>query len=81
MVFSEVHQRSVRTECPERTYIAVIEKLPLIENSNYSVKFKELPKYPAITGDIAMLVKDDMVHDIEKVLIQRAALFRKFQVV
>lgn len=72
-VFGEVHPEvSENFECPERTYIAVIEKLPLIENSNYSVKFKELPKYPAITRDIAMLVKDDvMVRDIEKVLIQK----------
>lgn len=72
-IFGEVHPDvSMNFECPERTYVAFIELKELIDNSIETVKFTELPKYPAITRDISMVVNDDiLVRDIEKVLKQR----------
>lgn len=56
-------------ECPNRTYIAVLDIKPMIENSNMSKEYKGLPKYPAIVRDIALVVKDEIpVKEIEKVI-------------
>ena len=42
----------------------------VIENATFDRQFKELPKFPAVQRDIAMLVKDDViVKDIEDISI------------
>jgi len=60
-------------ECPEETYIGVLEVEKLIENANMEVEYKPLPKFPAVTRDIAMLVKDEiLVKQIEDVISSNA---------
>jgi phenylalanyl-tRNA synthetase beta chain len=52
-----------------RAYVAVIEVEPLVKNANMIPKYKQLPKYPAIQRDIAMVVKDEItVKQIEDVI-------------
>ena len=43
-----------------RAYLAVLDMEKVVENANRDVVYKALPKYPAITRDIAMLVKEDV---------------------
>ena len=57
-------------ECPERTYVAELRVAELIEGSSLKREYKRLPKFPAMTRDIAMLVKDEiLVKQIEVVII------------
>ena len=59
-------------ECPAKTYIAVLDVKPLIENAEMVRQYRPLPKYPAVGRDIAMLVRDEiMVKEIEAVIRQR----------
>jgi len=66
----EIHPEVAENfECPNRTYIAVLDIKPLIENSNMAKEYRGLPKYPAVARDIALLVKDGIpVKDIEVVI-------------
>lgn len=60
-------------ECPERTYIGFIEIEKLVANAAMESQYKPLPKFPAVTRDIAMLVKDEiLVKQIEDIIKQRA---------
>lgn len=60
-VLGEIHPEvAEKTECPERTYAAVFEVAPLIAASTFERKFKALPKFPAVTRDIAVVVKDEI---------------------
>ncbi|MFA6308741.1 MAG: phenylalanine--tRNA ligase subunit beta [Clostridia bacterium] len=60
-------------EGPERTYVAILDVELLIKNSNMDIQFKHLPKFPAVTRDIAILVKEDiMVKEIETEIKKRA---------
>jgi phenylalanyl-tRNA synthetase beta chain len=60
-------------EAPEGTYIGVIDIAPLVENATFSANYKHLPKFPAVTRDIAMLVKDEvLVKQIEAIIKQRS---------
>ena len=43
-----------------RAYLAVMDLEKLTQYANRSVVYKALPKFPAITRDIAMLVKEDV---------------------
>ncbi len=59
-------------ECPNRTYIAVLDIGPMIENSNMEKEYSGLPKYPAIGRDIALIVNEGvLVKDINAVILQR----------
>jgi len=73
-IIGEIHPDvSERFEAPERTYIGTIKVGILIENTSMLKQYKELPKFPAITRDIAMLVPDEiLVRQIESVIKQRA---------
>ncbi len=52
-----------------KTYIAEIDMDILVENTTFERTYKALPKYPAMTRDIALLVKDDViVKDIEDII-------------
>lgn len=56
-------------ECPKETYVGMIEVDALVENARMEVEYKPLPKFPAVTRDIAMLVKDEvMVKQIEDII-------------
>ncbi len=43
-----------------RAYLAVLDMEKVTEYANRSVIYKALPKFPAITRDIAMMVKEDV---------------------
>ena len=50
-------------------YIGELDFESVFLNSRTDIKFKELPKYPAVTRDIAMLVdKNVPVADIEEII-------------
>lgn len=68
----EIHPEVAENfECPHRTYIAVLDIKPMIENSNMAREYKGLPKYPAITRDIALVVNDEIpVKDMERAIRQ-----------
>lgn len=52
-----------------RVYIAVVDFDSLVKNASLVTEYKPLPKYPAITRDISMVIKDTVfVKDIEKVI-------------
>ncbi|WP_058484882.1 phenylalanine--tRNA ligase subunit beta [Defluviitalea phaphyphila] len=69
----EVHPDVAKNyEIDTRVYIGVIDVPSIIEYANLEREYKPLPKYPAVTRDIAMLVEDTMpVKDIEKIIKQR----------
>ena len=59
-------------DCPYDTYIAVLEIKPMIENAVMERQYKPLPRYPAVSRDIAVLINEDVqVKDIEKALKSR----------
>ena len=43
-----------------RAYLAVLDMEKVIANANRDVVYQALPKFPALTRDIAMLVKEDI---------------------
>lgn len=60
-ILGEIHPDVAgKMECPERTYIAMADVQTLIEASDTGRQYKQLPKFPAITRDIAVVVKDDI---------------------
>ncbi|NLJ87582.1 MAG: phenylalanine--tRNA ligase subunit beta [Epulopiscium sp.] len=55
-----------------RVYLGVIDISMIEEAANLDRVYKPLPKYPAVSRDIAMLVKDEvLVKDIENIIKQR----------
>ncbi len=53
----------------ERVYTAEIDLETIIIFTNFNKKYKELPKYPATTRDIALVVDENsLVKDIEKII-------------
>lgn len=73
-ILGEIHPEVAENfEAPERTYIACIEVALLVDSAVSIKSYKSLPRYPAVTRDIAMLVADSvMVKQIEAVISQRA---------
>ncbi|MCR4434546.1 MAG: phenylalanine--tRNA ligase subunit beta [Clostridiales bacterium] len=69
-VLGEIHPEVAENfEGPERTYIGVIEVEPLIRAASLTAQYKPLPKFPAVSRDIAMLVRDGiLVKQIESVI-------------
>jgi len=56
-------------DCPYDTYIAVLEIKKLVDNADMVREYKPLPRYPAVSRDIAILINDNIpVRDIEKAL-------------
>ncbi len=56
----------------EKAYVAVIDLKSLLKKATFDHKYTQVPKYPAVNRDVAMLVKDEvLVGQIEKVLKQR----------
>ena len=69
-VIGEVHPEiGEKFEAPERSYIGVIDVEPLIKNSSIMKTYKPLPKFPAVSRDISIIVRDDViVKQIESVI-------------
>ncbi len=60
-ILGEVHPEVVeKMECPKRTYIAMADVSVLMEASGTDRQYKQLPKFPAITRDMAVVVRDDI---------------------
>ena len=52
-----------------KVYFGVVYIDKLVELANFDINYKELPKFPAMQRDIAMLVKDEInVKEIEKII-------------
>lgn len=70
----EIHPEVIENfEGPDRAYVGVIEVKALIDNTLIKPEYKQLPKFPAVSRDIAMLVRDEiMVKQIEDIIKQRA---------
>lgn len=69
-VFGEVHPYVAENFGIDRkTYAAELDFNTLYELYSEDVKYKQLPKYPAVTRDIAMLLDDSInVYEIEKII-------------
>lgn len=60
-MFGEIHPDVLENyEIKTRAYIGIINMDSLVENVNTIRTYKQLPKYPAIDRDIAMVVKDQI---------------------
>lgn len=72
-VFGEVHPDVLKKyEIETKAYVGTLDVGKLIENAGEAPQYKALPKFPAVSRDIAMLVKDEvLVKQIEDVLRQR----------
>ena len=70
-----------------RAYLAVLDMEKVIANANRDVVYQALPKFPALTRDIAMLVKEDVtVKEIADIIkknggayLEEAKLFDVYQ--
>ncbi len=73
-IIGEVHPEvAEKFEVPESTYVGVLEIEKLVSTSSLMSHYTPLPKFPAVTRDIAMLVKEEvMVKQIEDIIKQRA---------
>lgn len=71
-IIGEIHMDVLENyNIKERVYIGQLDFDKIVENTNLDKKFKALPKYPAITRDMALIVeKDILVGDIENVILQ-----------
>jgi phenylalanyl-tRNA synthetase beta chain len=60
-------------EISTKAYAGIINVEILIKNAGEGTQYKALPRFPAVSRDIAMLVKDEiMVKQIEDIIKQRA---------
>jgi len=66
----EIHPEVAENfECPAQTYIAVLDVKSLIDNADMIRQYKHLPRYPAVSRDIAMLIRDEvLVKEIEALI-------------
>ena len=73
-VLGEIHPEvAQKFEAAERNYAAMLDIEPLVANASLKAQYKPLPKFPAVTRDIALLVKDEvLVKQIEDVIRQRS---------
>ena len=69
----EIHPQVAKNyELDTHVYVAELDLATILANINKNLSFKPLPKYPATTRDIAMLVsRETLVGDLEKVIKQR----------
>ena len=71
--FGEIHPQVAKNyDLDTHVYVAELDLESILANINKNLSFKALPKYPATTRDIAMLVsRETLVGDLEKVIKQR----------
>ncbi|NLI89735.1 MAG: phenylalanine--tRNA ligase subunit beta [Epulopiscium sp.] len=75
--FGEIHPDVSRNyNIKTRVYFAEIDIASLLEITKLEEEFKPLPKYPSISRDIAILVKEDILAgDIAKIINQRGGKY------
>ena len=73
-ILGEIHPDvAEKFDAAQRNYIAMIDMEPLADAAVLKPEYKPLPKYPAVTRDIAMLVDDDvLVKQIEQLISAKA---------
>ncbi|HHU90756.1 MAG TPA: phenylalanine--tRNA ligase subunit beta [Clostridiaceae bacterium] len=60
-ILGEVHPEVAENyECPDRTYVAVADVGVLIDASTTEKQYRQLPKFPAITRDLAVVVDAEL---------------------
>ncbi len=60
--FGEVHPQVVENyNLGQRVYLAELDLDVIFDNSNRTIIYNPLPKYPSTSRDIALLVKDDVI--------------------
>ena len=71
--FGEIHPQVAKNYgLDTKVYMAELDLKTMLEAIEVNLTFKPLPKYPATTRDIAMLVtKETLVGELEKVITQR----------
>ncbi|NSW90870.1 MAG: phenylalanine--tRNA ligase subunit beta [Firmicutes bacterium] len=69
-IIGEIHPDVAEEfEAPERTYVGVVDVMPLVENAKMMAEYKPLPKFPSVTRDIAILLDERiMAGTIEKLI-------------
>ena len=69
----EVHPLvSKNYEIGEKTYIGVIDMPAIMDLVNYTRRYEGIPKFPAVTRDISMMIpKDVMVGAIEEIIAKK----------
>jgi len=70
----EIHPKTAENfDINSKCYAGEVLINNLIENTVIMEPFKDLPKYPSVTRDLALIVKDEILSgDIEKIIKQRA---------
>ena len=73
-IFGEVHPLTAENfDCNAKCYAAEIMVSSLLENFVVMAPFKDLPKYPRVTRDFAIIVPDNVLWgDIERIVKQRS---------
>lgn len=73
-IIGEIHPSVAENfDAAQSNYIGIIDIEPLVEEANLMPEFKQLPKYPAVSRDIAMLVDEEiLVKQIEKLITSNA---------
>lgn len=71
-VIGEIHPDVLENyDIKTRLYSAQLDFDKVVELTNLDIKYKPLPKYPAMVRDIAIVVKEDvLVGDIEKIILK-----------
>lgn len=72
--FGEIHPEVCENyDIVNRVYVAEISLDKLVKYARVDKKYVEVPKYPAVERDIAMLVDEDIeVAQIEKIIVKKA---------
>lgn len=73
-ILGEIHPSVAENfDAAQRNYLAMIDINPLVANASLKHEYRQLPKFPAVSRDIAILVDDEvLVRQIEKVIKSKA---------
>lgn len=71
-ILGEIHLNVLENyDIEKRVYISHLDFDKITELTNLDIKYKPLPKYPAMARDIALVVKEQvLVGDIEKIILK-----------
>ncbi len=74
-IIGEIHPMVMENyDIKARVYIAELDFGKIVEYTNLDIKYNPLPKYPPMTRDIALVVKEEvMVGDIEKIILKHGS--------
>ena len=74
-ILGEVHINVINNyDLKERVYACLLDFDKIVELTNLEIKYKPLPKYPSMSRDIAVVVKEDiMVGEIEKIILKHGS--------